>query len=91
MKLSMNPLIGTRAFNIITNENEAKADDTVTIADTVMYKNLRKGESYIIRGVLMNKKTGKPYEINGMQVTAEGKLDIPAAEDGEDGQADGDD
>lgn len=83
------PIIGTRAFNVVTGNNEAKSDDIVDITDTVMYKCLCKGETYIIRGVLMNKKTGKPYEINGKQVTAEGKLVIPAAKAGEDTQADG--
>lgn len=42
-----------------------------TIQDTVSYTGLVTGEKYTLKGILMDKTTGKPVEINGKQITAE--------------------
>lgn len=55
------------------------ASGTVTIKDTVSYTDLISSSSfaagvdseYILRAVLMDKATGKPYLVNGKQITAE--------------------
>ena len=47
------------------------ADKKACIADTVKYEGLAVGEKYTIKGVLMDKETGKPVIIDGRQVTAE--------------------
>lgn len=46
-------------------------DSTVTITDTVDYKNLETGKKYTLKGVLMNKETNEALEVDGKEVTAE--------------------
>lgn len=46
----------------------AKGD--VTITDTVSYENLTPGKEYEITGILMNKKTGKPFKVKGKEITS---------------------
>ena len=41
------------------------------VADKVIYKNLLPGETYVMKGVLMDKATGKELLLNGQTVTAE--------------------
>ena len=45
--------------------------DKTVVIDTVSYKNLIEGETYTVKGILMDKKTGKPVKVNGKEVTAE--------------------
>ena len=47
------------------------ATETFDLVDTVSYKNLLPGMTYIVRGKLMDKATGKPLLIDGKEVTAE--------------------
>jgi len=47
-----------------------RADQEVTITDTVTYSNVEAGQSYEITGTLMDKDTGKPVLCNGSRVTA---------------------
>ena len=55
----------------IGGEKEVTAKDKITIDDIVEYKNLTIGNEYKIVGTLMDKSTGKPFEINGKPVTSE--------------------
>ncbi|ASS37169.1 VaFE repeat-containing surface-anchored protein [Mogibacterium pumilum] len=62
------PAIGTK----ITGKGGAKVISkakNVSLVDTVKYENLISGRSYTVKGVLMDKKTGKPYEEDGKAVT----------------------
>ena len=43
----------------------------MTIVDTVSYFNLEVGKTYIMKGTLMNKETGKALTVGGKKVTAE--------------------
>ncbi|MBQ3428686.1 MAG: VaFE repeat-containing surface-anchored protein, partial [Mogibacterium sp.] len=44
----------------------------ITLVDVLEYKNLKKGETYTAKGVLMDKVTGKPVlDPSGKQITAE--------------------
>ena len=43
----------------------------MTIVDTVEFKNLEPGREYTVKGVLMDKSTGKPLLAGGAEVTAE--------------------
>ena len=52
-------------------KKEITADGEITIDDIVSYKNLTPGKEYVIKGVLMDKSTGKPFEIDGKTVTSE--------------------
>ncbi len=63
------PEISTTATS--RNEKEAIAVGTVTIDDSVAYSDLIVGEEYTIKGTLMNQVTGKPFTVNGKEVTAQ--------------------
>lgn len=65
------PKIATTAKDADTQENASCAGDKITITDTVSYENLTPGYSYTVKGVIYDKETGKPLEINGEQITAE--------------------
>ena len=62
-------------------KSEVKASKKITIVDTVTYKNLTVGKEYVISGVLMDKKTGKPFSVKGKEITAEVKF-TPEKSDG---------
>ena len=49
--------------------------------DTVTYEGLIPGQSYTLKGVLMDKSTGEPLLINNKQITAE-KIFIPEKSSG---------
>lgn len=55
----------------IDGEKEATAKGEITIDDAVEYKHLVPGKAYKIVGTLMDKSTGKPFEIDGKTVTSE--------------------
>ena len=63
------PEIGTTAT--IGGEKVADPLGEVTLVDTVTYSGLTAGKTYKLSGVLMDKGTGEPLEIDGQQVTAE--------------------
>ncbi len=61
------PAIGTK----MTGKGGAKIISkakNVSLVDAVRYENLISGRSYTVRGILMDKKTGKPYEEDGKAV-----------------------
>ncbi len=69
----------------INSEKEVTAKGKITITDTVEYKHLVPGKEYKIVGTLMDKSTGKPFEIDEKAVTSEvtftpdkpnGKIDV---------------
>lgn len=55
----------------INGEKEVTAKGEITIDDVVEYKHLVPGKEYTIVGRLMDKSTGKPFEIDGKPVTSE--------------------
>jgi len=75
------PEIGTTAKDFEINDHISKADEDVTIVDTVEYKNLRPGVEYKVAGKLMNKATGEPIKVDGADVRAEATF-IPETSDG---------
>lgn len=52
-------------------KKEITAKGEITIDDIVKYTNLTPGKEYKIVGTLMDKSTGKPFEIDGKPVTSE--------------------
>lgn len=52
-------------------KKEITAKGEITIDDIVKYTNLTPGKEYTIVGTLMDKSTGKPFEIDGKPVTSE--------------------
>lgn len=55
----------------VDGEKEICATEVFTLTDTVEYKHLIPGKEYVLKGMLMDKNTGKPLDINGKEVTAE--------------------
>lgn len=65
------PEIATAARDDADGDKAVSAEKKACITDTVKYEGLAAGEKYTIKGVLMDKETGKPVIIDGRQVTAE--------------------
>ncbi len=66
------PGIRTRAVSHETNTDIARAAKEMVIVDTVSYENLRTGRKYKIKGILMDKDTGRAVlDENGSKVEAE--------------------
>lgn len=63
------PEIGTKAT--ANGEKTATAEDNITIEDIVSYKHLIPGKAYTVKGILMDKSTGKAFLIDGKEVTSE--------------------
>ena len=68
------PEIRTSAKDSETGIGISKADDKIKLTDTVTYNNLMPGSEYVVKGTLMDKKTGEPVKANGKDVTAETKF-----------------
>ena len=66
------PELKTTAKDQKSGTKKAEASGKVTIVDTVSYHNLIVGKKYTVKGVLMNKKTGKPV-YNGLKKVTSGK------------------
>ena len=76
------PEIRTKAKDSEREDNTAYADDVVTIIDTVSYVNLTKGETYVVKGTLMDKETGKELtDTKGNKITSE-KTFVASSETG---------
>ena len=65
------PEIETKLTNDKTGTHEALAEKEMSLTDTVPYHNLIPGKEYTVKGVLMDKATGKELLINGEKVTKE--------------------
>lgn len=66
------PYLKTKANDTATDDNVGSSADVVTIKDEVSYYELTEGEEYTIKGILMDKETGKPLlDKNGKQYVKE--------------------
>lgn len=63
-------------------EKEVDVQDKITIDDIVEYKHLVPGKEYILKGVLMNKATNKPFTVDGKEITSEVSF-VPEKPNGE--------
>lgn len=63
------PEIGTKAS--VNGEKTATAEGDITIEDTVSYKHLIPGKAYTVKGILMDKSTGKAFLVDGKELTSE--------------------
>ena len=63
------PEIKTKAT--VGGEKEVDPLETITLTDTVTYRNLIPGKTYQVKGVLMDKGTGSKLLADGKEVTAE--------------------
>ena len=61
----------TEAADSVTNDQVGTVGKKVTTVDHVIYKNLTPGETYTVKGTVMNPETGKALQENGKDITAE--------------------
>ena len=73
------PEISTTAFSPETEKHEATPRENTVIRDTVEYRNMIPG-TYILKGILMDRETGKPLQINGEEIKAEKAFEITEAD-----------
>ncbi|MDD6988910.1 VaFE repeat-containing surface-anchored protein, partial [Ruminococcus sp.] len=74
------PELGTTAT--IDGKKEVGATEVFTLEDLVEYKHLVPGKEYTVKGVLMDKATGKELLIDGKKITSEATF-IPEEPTGE--------
>ncbi len=74
------PELGTTAT--IDGKKEFTVNGDITIDDVVSYKHLTAGKEYTIKGILMDKSTGKPFLVDGKEVSSEVTF-TPEVADGE--------
>lgn len=65
----------------VNGKKEVIAKGEITIKDTVEYKHLVPNTEYIIKGILMDKSTGKPFKVKGKEITSTVKF-VPDKADG---------
>ena len=86
------PEIHTSAIDSETMTNLSKADEEITVVDTVSYANVLPGEEYTVNGTLMDAETSEVLlDANGKEITAastftaessEGTVDVTFTFDG---------
>lgn len=55
----------------VGGEKEVTAGETVTIDDVVSFRHLVPNKEYTLKGILMDKKTGKPFVVDDEEITSE--------------------
>ncbi|MEF2919165.1 MAG: VaFE repeat-containing surface-anchored protein, partial [Acutalibacteraceae bacterium] len=65
------PSLGTQAKDKLTELNDTYLSKNTTISDTVKYQGLVLGESYTIKGYLVDKDTGSPIIVGDTPLYAE--------------------
>ena len=65
------PRLGTEATDKADGDHVLKPAGQVTVVDEVSYASLVPGKTYTVRGTLMDKASGKPLLVNGVEVTSE--------------------
>ena len=76
------PQIKTHAADSETGGHIGRADESVTITDTVAYRNLAPGREYTMNGILMNQATGEPLlDAEGREIHAS-RTFLPETPDG---------
>ncbi len=73
------PAMGTTAVSKANGTHEADTAENTVIRDKVEYKDIIPG-SYILKGILMDRESGKPLLINGEKITAEKEIEISETE-----------
>lgn len=74
------PELGTTAT--IDGKKEFTVNGDITIDDVVSYKHLTTGKEYTIKGVIMDKSTGKQFLVDGKEICSEVTF-TPETADGE--------
>ena len=72
--------LNTTAIDLLSGTHEAIAKKDVTIRDNAEHFGLIKDQEYTIKGIVMDRTTGKALVINGKQITAEKSVQIETAD-----------
>ena len=72
--------LNTTAIDLLTGTHEAIAKKDVTIRDNAEHFGLIEDQEYTIKGIVMDRTTGKALVINGKQITAEKSVQIETAD-----------
>lgn len=75
-----NPVVSTTEFDALTGMHISSAEGTVTIKDSVAYSYLNANKSYVIKGILMEKKTDGsvvPFKVDGNYVLSTSEVFLP--------------
>ncbi len=72
--------LNTTAIDLISGTHEAIAKKDVTIRDNVDHFGLIEGQEYVLKGILMDQKTGDLLLIDGKPITAEKAVQITEAD-----------
>ena len=75
------PKIRTTAISDDTNDHVTKADEKITLIDTVAFTSLEVGREYTVTGKLMDRAANKPILVDGKEVTAQTTF-VPETTDG---------
>ena len=75
------PKIRTTAISDDTNDHVTKADEKITLIDTVAFTSLEIGREYTVTGKLMDRAANKPILVDGKEVTAQTTF-VPETTDG---------
>lgn len=65
------PTVATEATDKADGDHALRAEGGAVVVDEVSYANLVPGESYTVKGTLMDKATGQALMANGAEVTSE--------------------
>ncbi|MGN0152235.1 MAG: VaFE repeat-containing surface-anchored protein, partial [Wujia sp.] len=68
------PKIGTTAKDSVTGTDTGVTGEDSVIIDTVAYSNMVTGDTYVVKGMLMDKATGKPVKEDGKVITGEAEF-----------------
>lgn len=88
-KSSPGPTVTTTATDKTTGNNVTNGTHNMDIGsnevidDDVQYSRLNPGEKYVITGVVYDKTTGKPLEVNGKEITGQASITAPSTGNGD--------
>lgn len=74
----LKPSIGTQAASAKTGTQMLEIGDNVVVVDTVKFENLNPGTTYTLKGILMDKATGRAYD--GVIATADSAAPVSTSD-----------
>ena len=82
----LKPSIGTQAASVKTGTQMLEIGDNVVVVDTVKFENLNPGTTYTLKGILMDKATGRAYD--GVIATADSAAPVSTSDSASDKSSD---
>lgn len=80
--LNINPIVSTTLTDTVTNTHIVALQETITLVDTVEYRGLTVGKTYVMEGTLYDKLTGEVIkDADGYPITS-AVMFVPTTSDG---------